>query len=605
MSRTKSSEPAPERAALYFRMSKDEQEHSIARQEGQVRPYLARLGYALAAEYRDEGIAGWKSGDDRPDFRRMLQDAQRGLFDVILCDDVDRFGRFDMHKYGAVVDGLRQAGVRLETVAQGPIDWDDTFSQLNDAVRMVFKREQSNDTSRRILTRFVLMARQGMWVTGTVPYGYALDGATRRLVPGDPHAVEVVRWLFKTYAEKDVSLRWLVEELHRRGVRNPSGKPNAGNEYRWSPNCLAKMLRNRNYLGDLHWNKTSNSEFQSVEGGQVVKRKKRGRRRRGEADLIITPNSHPALIDRETFERVQARLEGNRERTTPHLARGGILLSGLMVCGHCGARMVGKNSWHRDTKDRKPVYICNGYQRWGKSACGCHYVFEADVLDVLVRKLQDEYLNPDNLAMQRADLRRQAEAANREGDGQTDRLRRQAEALERDIAQANVNMARAASAEAVEGIAQVVRLWRAERDAILTQLAEADTGRDLAALEAELDMAERQLWQLREGLEKDDPADVRAVLGEMIDRVELWWEHRQVGRYSKARFSRGLIYLRADEQLLSCHPYQCSGTGMTAPRLRPPSRFCARSAKIPPSSSARPSPVWCFRRRMRSRSAPS
>src|SRR5262249_37798754 len=118
-------------------------------------------------------------------------------------------------------------------------------------------------------------------------------------------------------AEKDVSLRWLVEELYRRGVRNPSGKPNGKNEYRWSPNVLGKMLKNRNYLGDLHWNKSTSSEFQSVEGGQIVKRKDKGYRRRVEADMIIVPGSHAALIDRETFEKVQAKLEGNRERRTP------------------------------------------------------------------------------------------------------------------------------------------------------------------------------------------------------------------------------------------------------------------------------------------------
>src|SRR5262249_60657686 len=91
----------------------------------------------------------------------LLCDVARGKFKVILCDDVDRFGRLDLHEYGEAVQKCRRAGARLETVAQGPIDWDDPMLQVSDAIRMVFKRQQSSDTSRRIPTRVVLMARQG------------------------------------------------------------------------------------------------------------------------------------------------------------------------------------------------------------------------------------------------------------------------------------------------------------------------------------------------------------------------------------------------------------------------------------------------------------
>jgi DNA invertase Pin-like site-specific DNA recombinase len=546
-------------------MSKDEQENSIERQQGQVYPYAARHGYQIVCEYKDEGIAGWKSGDDRPDFQRMLHDAQRGKFRVILCDDVDRFGRFDMHKYGAVVDRLREAGVRLETVAQGPIDWDDTLSQINDAIRMVFKREQSNDTARRVLTRFIQLARQGCWVNGAVPYGYVKDPQTLHLVLGDPHKVEVVQWLFRTYAEKDVSLRWLCDELYRRSVRNPSAKANGKGEYRWSPNCLGKMLKNRNYLGDLHWNQSSRGEFQEIKDGNIVKRKGKGYRRRKDPEMIITPGSHPAIIDRATFEKVQAKLEGNRERKTPQQARGDWLLSGMLVCGHCGSLLVGKSSWHRNTKRRRRIYICNSYQRWGKSGCQCHYVYEAQILDVLVRKLQEDFLNPDNLVRLREELHRHAAQTSKQEGAEEARLRRQIETLDRDIAEGNKNMARAQSVDAIEGIAAAIREWRGERDRLAGRLADMGEAGGTSTTEAEIEEAEKQLWALREGLEEEDPTQVRAVLREMVDRVELWWEHEQVGPYLKARFSRGLIYLKSDEQLFrACQRNQCRGIGTMA-----------------------------------------
>jgi hypothetical protein len=325
------------------------------------------------------------------------------------------------------------------------------------------------------------------------------------------------------------------------------------------------MLRNRNYLGDLNWNKSSRGEFQEIQDGNIVKRKSKGYRRRQEPEMIICPGSHPALIDRATFEKVQARLDGNRERKTPQRAGGDWLLSGLMVCGHCGSLLVGKSSWHRNIKRRRRVYICNAYQRWGKSGCQCHYVYEAQILDVLVRKLQEDFLNPNNLVKLREELHRQAAQTTKQEGAEEAQLRRQIEALDRDIAEGNKNMARAQSVDAIEGIAAAIREWRGERDRLALRLAGMGRTDGRGTTEAEIEEAEKQLWALRDGLEQEDPAQVRAVLREMVDRVELWWEHEQVGPYLKARFSRGLIYLKPDERLFhTCQRNQCNGTGTIA-----------------------------------------
>src|SRR5438270_6356217 len=99
-------------------MSDDKQENSIDRQQSQVRPYAARKGYEIVREYTDDGIPGDEERR-RKAFMQLLQDALRGDFRVILCDDKDRFGRFDLITYGYYVKPLRDAGVALETLAQG------------------------------------------------------------------------------------------------------------------------------------------------------------------------------------------------------------------------------------------------------------------------------------------------------------------------------------------------------------------------------------------------------------------------------------------------------------------------------------------------------
>src|SRR5262245_57236015 len=99
------------RTGTYYRMSDPRQEESVERQQSQVIPYAKRMGYTLVAEYVEEGIAGDEI-ERRPAFQRMLKDAQKGLFDVILCDDKDRFGRFDSFELGEIAGPLRRKGVR-------------------------------------------------------------------------------------------------------------------------------------------------------------------------------------------------------------------------------------------------------------------------------------------------------------------------------------------------------------------------------------------------------------------------------------------------------------------------------------------------------------
>ena len=536
-----------ERAATYYRMSKDEQEHSIERQQGQVVPYVATKGYTFVQEYRDEGIEGWKDGDRRPTFQQMCRDAMKGKFDVIICDDVDRFGRFDIHQYGAIVYPLKEKGIRLETVAQGPIDWNDTLSQLNDAIRMVFKREQSSDTSRRILTRFIKMAEQGMWVSGAVPYGFRKDPETGKLVPGDPAKVKVIQWLFETYATRDVSLRWLVEELYKRGVPSPTGKA------RWTGNVLHKTLSKRSYVGDFYWNKTSKGQFQEINGGNVIRRKRRGETKNAEADWVFIPDNHAALVSREMWETVQGKLAGNKVKTTPYPGGGDFLLSGLMVCGHCGSNMLGRS--HRRWKRG---YLCSGYNRWGKQHCNFHWVTEKEMVDVLVRKLQQDFLNPANLDKLRAELRDQAETARKAAPATTKRLQAKLADLKARIAQAMKNMT-VLPQDLVPDMAETIRGMKAERDRVSRELADVDTPPAVVNAEAEVAAAEEHLWLLRDALDKADPAETRAVLRELVSRVELWWEHEEHGQHIKCKLARGLIYVRTDEKVSRLVPSASGG----------------------------------------------
>jgi site-specific DNA recombinase len=416
-------------AVVYYRMSTDRQEDSIDRQRSQVIPYAARHGYNIIREYVDEGIAGDEE-EKRKAFMGMLADA-RGQrdFDGILCDDKDRFGRFDSITQGYYVKPLRDAGVWLESVAQGRVDWSSFAGRITDAILQEAKKIESQAMSRRVITQMLMMARQGKWLGGVPPYGYAVvddPQLGKRLVLGPPEQVEAVRMMFHLYGEGGYSLEQIAQELHERGIADPSGRPN------WQRTSIRALLRNQKYVGDMRWNAGHDGKYSEVEAGTVRTSDQRITRRvKREEDWVIVQETHEPIVSRELFDKVLRNLEANRGRTSPAPKSGLFVLSGLLACGHCGWQMIG-STW-----GGKRYYKCGRYHLEGKRGCKCNTISEEKLVRCLARKLEHVVLDPANTAALRAEIRRQAEAraAGKSDAPRATRLRRQIKELDQKIGQ--------------------------------------------------------------------------------------------------------------------------------------------------------------------------
>jgi site-specific DNA recombinase len=404
-------------AVAYYRMSTDRQEASIPDQRSAVEKLAHEQGYRIVREYMDEGI----SGDDterRADFQRMLADAKRlGDFEAVLCWDQDRFGRFDPLEAGYWVKPLRDLGIYLETVAQGRIDWEDFADRIVYAVQQEGKHAFLRDMSRNVTRGQLAKAKRGHWLGGKPPYGYLLN-EHKRLEPGDPVEVETVRWMFTTYATRDTSLKALAFDLNARGVRAPAGQVDAtGKPKLWGPTTVRKILTRPTYLGHTVWNKRHDGKYHEVRGGEIHKsgRGQRRPRENGRADWVSVENTHEPLVDRGTFDRVARRLTERRDRTTSAVGAGLYLFTGLLRCGDCGWPMHGFNHTYMakgGTVRRTRRYICGNYNLHGtgEGGCKCNIVREDDVLAVLTRTIQREFLKAANLAALKAEIRRQEEA---------------------------------------------------------------------------------------------------------------------------------------------------------------------------------------------------
>ena len=235
-------------AVAYYRMSSDKQDTSINDQRSEVIAMEKRGGYEILREYMDEGISG-DDTDKRVYFRRMIADAKsRGDFRVILCWDQDRFGRFDSIDAGEWIAPLRRADVRLVTVAQGEIDWNDFAGRLIYNVQQEAKHQFLRDLSRNVTRgkrqkadsgnipickpsygydkvyvdetgREILRIRRREW-----GYHHKQPGWTAKLVVADdPINVETGKGIFRSFLELDVSVRAICRDLNDRNIASPEG----------------------------------------------------------------------------------------------------------------------------------------------------------------------------------------------------------------------------------------------------------------------------------------------------------------------------------------------------------------------------------------------
>jgi DNA invertase Pin-like site-specific DNA recombinase len=472
-------------------MSTLKQEDSPERQRSQVLPYAERLGYRIVEEYVDEGLAGDEVAR-RPAFQKLLRDAQAGKFTLILCDEKSRFGRFDSIDLGEIVAPLRRKGVVLETVAEGRCDWESCAGRLIDTIRQEGKAEEVHALSRRTLSGMLKKAKNAAYLGGPPRYGYRLEPDPvlgRRLVP-DGRKAEVVRLIFAMY-DQGHTLGAISEELYRRGQPSPRGKP------RWSRNAIRKILRCRKYLGDWTWGVQRTGKKHRQAGGEVVETR-RGEPRYGdnpEAEWVVKPDTHEPLIARDLFERVQAKLKGNRGRTTPHLNGGGFLLSKLLVCGHCGSFMLGM------TRRGSRQYACGGYMAYGPSHCRRHTIHEGPLVRVLMAKLQQAFLDPAHLQQLRAEVAAAEEV--RRSEDNISRLHRRLRDLDRKIRQGTERLLEVSREHLADAEATLTG-WKRERDRAQEELRALETFSATEDLERHIAEAEGLLWKLQDALRDED-----------------------------------------------------------------------------------------------------
>jgi DNA invertase Pin-like site-specific DNA recombinase len=553
------------RGVAYYRMSSALQERSIDQQREWAQAAAPREGVEVLAEFQDAARSGTEA-TRRSGFQDMLKFCQerwkaRRPVDALVLWNTDRFSRADSQETSWYIWEFRKAGVERMLTSTGWID----FSKPEHRVLFGIGQDLTNhhysqDLAQKSVRGRIQNAREGRWNGGPVPYGYLVEyewvqvrGKKKqrplRLVP-DPETAPIVRWLFAEYARGKVSVYDLAKTLNERGIKAP------GRATLWGPPTIALILKNELYTGDSVWNRRRTGKFFGTVALEptAVPRRAGVEEKVPAADHIHKPQAHEALVSHELWDAVQRQLALRRKRTTPRHGHD-FLLTGLLRCGHCGSRMVG---WHKPLRGKdaggraRKLFTCAKYARHGLVGCNYNSIYEGPLFRAVADKLQAELVFPDTLARLEDAVRDRVRQAGQRAEldkAARDQARARAAELDGLIARATRQLITEDSPVIQEACrADIIRLTE-ERDRL--QAATEEPTPEPEDTEALVKEAMSQALRFNEALAEGEPASVRAVLAELVDKVELFFDHRKGGRGVSCTFAKGLLFLREDSPLAS------------------------------------------------------
>jgi DNA invertase Pin-like site-specific DNA recombinase/predicted transcriptional regulator len=349
--------PTRKKVAAYARVSvtRDRTEHSLSAQVSYYSDLIQRNPeWIYSGVYADLGQTG--TNDNRDEWRRMLADCEAGKIDILLTKSISRFARNTLDLL-ETVRRLKELGVEVRFEKEN-INSMSGDGELMMSILASFAQEESFSTSENIKWRMRTDFQKGKQHP-TYLYGYRWDGENFVI---EPTEAEVVREVFRMYLD-GMSSRAIARELTAKGIKTFFG----GN---FCEHTLLKMLENEKYIGTVIMQKTFVEDH-------ISKKKVRNN---GELPRYVIDDAHPAIIDKETFEAVQARLNERKvkvERT---------VFTSKIICEKCGC------SFQRCSRKNRAGETVKKYHCYNKKQGNTHNCDTLQIPETILESISAEVL---------------------------------------------------------------------------------------------------------------------------------------------------------------------------------------------------------------------
>ena len=356
------------------RKGKVDESNSISNQKQILSDYAKKHGYTNTMFFVDDGISG--TSFDRSDFNRMHRMVEEGKIGTIIVKDLSRFGREH-------IEGDRLAEIVYPSLGVTFISIHENINtSTGEGMEMlpfynIFNEWYAAQTSKKIRAVWQSKSDNGERVSSAVAYGYKKSPDDPKQWIIDEPAAKVVRYIFRLCLE-GLGVTKIARRLEAEQILTPTAYYNSiGRKsrnkvidpYRWSSNSVDHILENMQYTGCTVNFKSSTVSFKVHKTVYHP-----------ENDWVIIPNTQEAIIDMDTWERVQE-IKKHRRRNTATGRQS--IFSGLMYCGDCGSKLYFGAA--KSIKEHQEFFRCASYKE-NRGNCSIHYIRNV-VLEKMVLKL--------------------------------------------------------------------------------------------------------------------------------------------------------------------------------------------------------------------------
>lgn len=332
--------------AAYCRVStdKEDQLNSLEAQKAFFAEYTQRTGDNLVRLYADEGLSGTKI-KNRKEFLRMMEDAERGLFDMVVVKDISRFARNTVDLLQNIRK-LKALGIETQFLTANMTSMGNSEFVLT--IFGALAQEESANTSKRVKFGKKINAEKGR--VPNIVFGYDKTRGDYFNLTINPEEAEIVRQIYRWYVQDGFGASKIANRLNARGIKTKRGCD-------WSQNAICRILTNELYTGKIINGKEEVADFLT------------GRREeRPEDEWMVADRPELRIVEPELFEQAQKVLRSRSDAFKNGGARHSNqhLFSTLIKCKDCGW------SFRRTVRTYKNTYVrwvCSGHNGRGANTC--------------------------------------------------------------------------------------------------------------------------------------------------------------------------------------------------------------------------------------------
>ena len=365
-------------AAIYPRISRDDNLHgdsnSIANQKKLLIKAAKDKGYTNILTFVDDGVTGTTL--NRPGFNELKQAIIDGKVSALFVKDSSRVGRNYIEAGEFTEIFLVEHDIRLVSVSEGvdTAEGEDDFGAMRHVMNDYYAKDISRKRRAANYTKGVISGEP----LGFPPFGYMKNPDSPKFWVIDPEAAEIVKRIYRMTLDDDMGTEQIATALHKEGVMTPTfyykgkGIARPGTKLDkepddWNNSTVIKILTQQEYCGDVVNFKTYSKSYKLKKRLENPKDKQ-----------VVLPNVHEPIIDRATWEKVQAKRNKIRKRTQKSGERN--MFSGLLICADCGGNM----NFHFNQGNHAIHYFnCWNNNKARKTCATTHYV-RVDFLELVV-----------------------------------------------------------------------------------------------------------------------------------------------------------------------------------------------------------------------------